>query len=61
MLPNGDEYRGSLEKGVPSGHGKLFGKDRVEVYEGEFVDGVKHGNGKQTMPNGDIYGIMCLG
>jgi hypothetical protein len=31
------------------------GQKKVAVFEGQYFDGKKHGLGKMTFPNGDVY------
>lgn len=50
-FPNGDEYEGNL--GVRA-DGVYRHRNGV-VYEGQFYNLKKSGNGKQTFPSGDVY------
>ena len=53
-------YNGVWEKDLPHGEGVLFSEDG-DVYQGEFLNGMRHGKGKQTYhggkdgTGGDIY------
>jgi len=47
-----DEYEGEWRADKMEGHGKLTRRDTGEVWEGNFVDGKKHGFG--TSPSGVV-------
>ncbi len=52
---NGDTFEGALTpNAVPHGRGKYVSAAGVR-YEGDFVTGRMHGQGKMTAPNGDWY------
>ena len=58
-LKNGDIYKGQISLGRVTGFGKYtFAPDqgqRGEFYEGNFKDGVRHGNGTHVWKNGHVY------
>eukprot|EP00602_Paraphysomonas_sp_CaronLab_P000929 CAMPEP_0185032140 /NCGR_PEP_ID=MMETSP1103-20130426/20037_1 /TAXON_ID=36769 /ORGANISM="Paraphysomonas bandaiensis, Strain Caron Lab Isolate" /LENGTH=222 /DNA_ID=CAMNT_0027567927 /DNA_START=59 /DNA_END=723 /DNA_ORIENTATION=- len=57
-FPNGDTYEGELRRNKPHGRGKstsIFEGEAFE-YDGEWVDGEKHGYGVQTEPDGVYSG-----
>ena len=45
IYKNGDIYRGGFAKFKPNGRGKLERKGKKVAYLGEFVNGIKHGEG----------------
>ena len=52
---NNDQYTGCLnEQGNPEGFGKMTYENQ-DVYEGEWINGVRDGNGVFTYINGDVY------
>eukprot|EP01063_Lacrimia_lanifica_P025801 TRINITY_DN3378_c1_g1_i1.p1 TRINITY_DN3378_c1_g1~~TRINITY_DN3378_c1_g1_i1.p1 ORF type:complete len:883 (+),score=219.50 TRINITY_DN3378_c1_g1_i1:48-2696(+) len=53
-LSHGDEYRGTVQSGVPHGHGELR-YTNGNHYEGELRDGLKWGRGVFQWRNGDCY------
>ena len=52
---NGDVYEGIMFKGKMNGWGKYTYASNGQIYIGDFVNGVKRGNGKIIYPNGKIY------
>jgi len=59
-LTNGDWYQGAFVNGTfANGNGREVGSSPdgllEYVYEGDFVNGKKHGKGKYTWSNGDMY------
>ena len=48
-----DQYFGEFLDDEPHGKGKYIGT--FSSYQGEFWNGMKHGNGTETMGNGDKY------
>ena len=58
-MPKKYVYKGEFSEGKRNGFGtmKLLNKDRLAIYEGLWVDGNKHGKGKQI----DEYGILYDG
>ena len=52
VWPNGNVYEGGWWKGKCHGHGRLERASTGEVFEGEFVGGMKHGKMVITMPGG---------
>jgi hypothetical protein len=54
ILPDGTEYVGEYENGIPHGHGIQVSPDG-EKYKGEFWDGMRHGQGTLTYPDGTTY------
>jgi hypothetical protein len=55
FLPNGDIYEGELRDSMFNGQGKLISYNSKDIYEGNFVNGEKTGNGKITFSDGTIY------
>lgn len=51
---DGTVYIGSVYDGKPSGNGRLYVRPDT-YYTGYFLDGCKHGHGRQVGPNGLIY------
>lgn len=51
----GFRYEGMFKRGVRCGHGKLQLLQSGVVYEGEFLDNVRHGKGVETSPLGFSY------
>ena len=47
-------YTGYLERGVPTGRGKLIFSNG-DIYEGEFQNGTRGGKGKYTWTSGNVY------
>ena len=58
-LPNGASYKGMTSNGKPHGKGKLVSHDLK--YEGDFLDGKRHGNGIQYWIGGLHEGESYLG
>ena len=55
-LEDGRQFKGQLLGGKPHGEGVLYDDyEGLTWYEGEFVNGMRHGNGKQTWEAGDYY------
>ncbi len=54
LYPNGDEYLGDLELGVPHGTGE-YRFAAGGVYSGEFVWGAFQGVGRMEWPSGEVY------
>ncbi|EQC35550.1 hypothetical protein SDRG_06840 [Saprolegnia diclina VS20] len=60
---NGDTFEGDVNAArLKHGPGKYIWTERVDDevkeiawYEGDYVDGKKHGLGKMQFPNGDVY------
>ena len=48
------EYIGEIENFIPNGKGKFIPKNG-NTYEGEFVKGIKEGNGTLLFPDGSKY------
>jgi hypothetical protein len=57
---NGEEYHGSWLNDLPSGYGLLKLAENT-VYEGEFADGLFHGDGKYKSPKGSYEGTWKNG
>ncbi len=67
-LIDGANYIGTIYNGQPSGRGRITSVDLT--YEGDFLEGKKHGKGTQTETNGTSYegswsknmyhGVGCL-
>ena len=55
-LPNGASYKGMTSNGKPHGKGKLVSHDLK--YEGDFLDGKRHGN--LTLGNGRKMNEMAM-
>jgi hypothetical protein len=53
--PNGSKYSGQWRKGRWHGDGTLSHTAIGTLYEGQFVDGKKHGHGEQTFQSGQAY------
>ena len=52
------KYVGDIENGEPNGFGMIIGyPDSEDWYVGEWKDGMFHGQGKCTDPNGEV----CVG
>lgn len=58
-LPDGGSYKGTISNGKPNGKGKLVFHDLN--YEGDFLDGKRHGNGVQTWTSGLHQGETYVG
>lgn len=54
ILINGDRYEGNWKDGQLNGFGKCI-KANNSVYEGEYLNGEKDGNGIITWANGNKY------
>jgi hypothetical protein len=52
---NGDSYYGQLSNGKRSGFGTYYFKNTGNMYEGYFVDDLRHGSGKFTFKNGNYF------
>lgn len=52
-------YSGTVDNDLPNGEGKArfyqYGDIPASTYEGEFLDGLCHGQGTQTFTNGDKF------
>lgn len=59
-LGDGTSYEGTMKDFVPNGRGRLVTVGG-EVYEGDFVDGTKHGYGTLTGPSGRQSGKFIHG
>ena len=44
-----------MANGKMNGYGKYTYASNGQIYEGQFVNGVKRGDGKITYPSGKIY------
>ena len=53
--PNGDQYVGGVKRGKRNGGGKMILKNEGTCYDGEWVDGLKHGEGELDYGNGKVY------
>lgn len=55
-LPNGSAYDGEVRHCVPHGQGRLSSSTSkgFALYEGQFLDGKRHGSGKQLLPSGKV-------
>jgi hypothetical protein len=51
----GTYYVGYWEKGIKEKFGRYFYKNNFMFYEGDFVNGLKHGNGTQLMTDKSKY------
>ena len=58
IYPDGSVYNGEVQifndQEIPSGHGTMNQADGC-LYEGCFVNGLKHGHGKLTWASGSVY------
>lgn len=52
---DGRHYEGTIKNGKLSGKGKMMASDGFCVYEGEYYNGVIHGNGIRYSRNGNRY------
>ena len=52
---NGDSYYGQLSNGKRTGFGTYYFKNTGNMYEGYFVDDLRHGSGKFTFKNGNYF------
>ena len=52
---NGDTYEGVMLRGKMNGFGKYTYASNGQVYIGNFMNGIKKGDGKIIYPNGRIY------
>lgn len=57
----GDKYEGACVMGKPSGHGRLERVADESAYEGEFLDGEFHGQGRVQAPGYAYEGAFALG
>ena len=56
LLKPETEYEGDVNQdNKPEGIGKLIFLKTGGIYEGMFLNGVRHGKGKHTWKNGDVY------
>ena len=55
IFHNKDFYIGSFKENKFYGYGKLIYTNSREVYQGQFLNGKKHGIGRYFYKNGDIY------
>lgn len=51
----GQQYKGTIQNGRLTGHGKLYASDGFCSYDGDFNDGKMHGSGIRYMRNGERY------
>ena len=58
-LPDGGSYKGIISNGKPNGKGKLVFHDLN--YEGDFLNGKRHGNGVQSWTSGLHQGESYVG
>ena len=49
MWKNGKIYEGLIFEDIPNGFGRLI-YDNGEFYQGEFMDGKRHGEGMHVIP-----------
>ena len=54
IMANGQEYDGTWQEGIPNGPGREVSA-AGDVFEGEFVMGKKHGQGKLVKKSGVTY------
>lgn len=54
-LPGGGSYVGGFVNGELTGHGRIVDGQGFKTYEGQFVNGYRHGSGKAWHLNGDYY------
>ena len=52
---DGKKYIGEINNDLPNGKGTLYNKDNVILYEGDFIDGKKEGNGALYFEEGNYY------
>ena len=52
--PNGDQYTGGFEEGNLNGYG-TFNYADGRLYDGNWKDGKRHGDGILTLPSGDKF------
>jgi|SaaInlV_125m_DNA_1040241.scaffolds.fasta_scaffold72340_1 hypothetical protein len=53
---NGDKYIGDIEDDCPHGKGKMtFANNEIMSYDGDWINGNKHGYGSYIYTNGAIY------
>ena len=52
---DGDSYYGQLSNGKRSGFGTYYFKKTGNMFEGYFVDDLRHGSGKFTFKNGNYF------
>ena len=55
FFADGSYYVGPLTNGLPNGKGKLYTPKGILHYEGDFVNGIKEGNGKEIYESGNYY------
>ena len=55
IFENGEYYIGQSLNGKKHGKGIIFDKNGNIIYEGDFVNGEKEGNGKYYYKNGEYY------
>lgn len=55
IYKDGDSYYGQLSNGKRSGFGTYYFKKTGNMFEGYFVDDLRHGSGKFTFKNGNYF------
>ena len=55
LYANGERYDGQTKFNQPNGFGCLYKPQIKKVYEGEFLNGQKHGKGILSLDNGAFY------
>ena len=62
---NGDQYTGSFEAGEPHGRGIMVygpsrGENHEDRYEGEFINGKRHGEAQYVWADGATWQVSCV-
>jgi len=54
-LNNHNYYIGQVKNGKPNGKGKIYGKNDILIYEGDFMNGLYEGIGNIYLGNDKYY------
>jgi hypothetical protein len=55
LYPDGSRYEGALIAGMPNGQGSMTYAEDKGTYTGEWLDGMRNGNGTQGLGGGESY------
>ena len=55
ILNDSNYYIGEIKNGKPNGKGKVYNKNNVLIYEGDFINGIKEGIGNMNLGDDKYY------